>query len=243
MRKKLLNLRNYIYLDKPGIDSLYAQINKTMVIEERIQNTDGGNLKGKFGLSGKLKVLFNSDMGIEGEYHGTQMHEKVIESAYEQKLSEIIELTSHLDNYCTNIESAREKCMGNAPFVLINVYDEFFSRLCFRSHEVFEYIQKCGYLEFERGDTPISKDTLIEYNVPYDTYTYSDDYYKGCNECRYRVVMSMSLDKMVTSYSGMSSHLAVALRGGNGKIRLGVFGQIRNINDFYFQIKPFAVWW
>ncbi len=87
---------------------------------------------------------------------------------------------------------------------------------------------------------PISLNSKITYNVTYDAYNYHDNYYK---ESRYRVVLSMSIDKMRTSYRGMTSHLTVALRGCKGKINLGVFGQIRAVNDLYFQIKPFAVWW
>ena len=75
---------------------------------------------------------------------------------------------------------------------------------------------------------PISLNSKITYNVTYDAYNYHDSYYK---ESRYRVVLSMSIDKMRTSYRGMTSHLTVALRGCKGKINLGVFGQIRAVND------------
>lgn len=240
MNKETIDIKKYIYLDEEDIDSLYSQLTNEVVVEERINNVNGGTLKAKIGVVGKIKGLFGIDTSVDNKFIDNNQHEKKIKYSYEQKLGMIINKVSNSNNYCTSMEEAKQKCTNNSSLTFINFCDIFYSRLDFTSYQVFEYIQKCGYIEFERGDSPISQSTLIKYNIPYDTYTYSDDYYQ---KSKYRVVMSMNLEKMRTSYGGMTSHLAIALRGGKGRIKFGVFGQIRNINDFYFQIKPFAVWW
>ncbi len=240
MKKQMLDIKSYIYLDECGIDSLHSQLTSEVVVEKRINSISGETTRAKIGALGKIKGLFSIESSIDSESIDNDQCEKTIQYSYEQKLKMIIDKLSVSSNYCTSLEEAKQKCVDGSSMIFINFFDTFSSRLDFSSYDVFEYIQKCGYIEFERGDSPISQESLIKYNVPYDTYSYSDEYYK---ESKYRVVMSMSLEKMKTSYRGMTSHLAVALRGGNGKINLGVFGQIRNVNDFYFQLKPFAVWW
>ena len=238
----MLDIKNYIYLDEQGIESLYAQLTDEIILEQRIKatKTNTGSIKAKAGLSGLFKDLFSADIEAGGERTGSIDNEKTITYSYEQKLKKIIEITSETDNYYSSLYSATTPHPQSSSLTLINVFETFYSRLDFRSHEAFEYLYECGYLEFETGDRPPSEETKITYSVPYDTYTYSDNYYK---KSIYRVVMSMKLDKMRTSWRGMTSHLAVALRGSNGKLKLGVFGQIRNVDNLYFQIKPFAVWW
>lgn len=237
---KNLELRHYLYLDEKGIDSIYNQLTETVILEERIQDTNTKNIKSKVGLGCKIKRLFGLDASLEKNTQTTQLHERHISYSSEQKITKIIEMTSMLDCYCTDLEDAKEKCLNSTSLILINFSDTFWSRQDFTNPDSSEYVKKCGYLEFERGDLAITKESLIKYKTPFDLYTYSDEYYK---KCRYRVVMSMSLDKLQTSLESRSSHFSVALRASQGKICLGVFGQIRNINNLYFQIKPFAVWW
>ena len=235
------SIKNFIYIDEQGIDSIYSQlhdetVDKTIVKETKEKATSIGL---SAGLS-KFKQLIHADASVNGEISKSIQYEKSVSFTYEQKIDEIINIVSNFDNYYTNLNVAAKDRISTQSITFININDTFYSRLDFASHGVFEYIQKSGYLEFEKGDIPISPNTKITYNVPYDTYNYHDSYYK---DSRYRVVLSMSIDKLRTSYRGMTSHLAVALRGSDGKIDLGVFGQLRVINDLYFQIKPFAVWW
>ncbi len=235
------NIKNYIYIDEQGIDSIYSQLHDETVDKMTVKQTKSkaASVGITAGLS-KFKQLFTADASANGELSKSTQYEKSVSLTYEQKITRIIDTVSKYDNYYTDLNIAtNSKNLAN-DITFVNVSDTFFSRLNFTSYEVFEYIQKSGYIEFEKGDMPISPDTKITYNVPYDSYNYHDSYYK---DSRYRVVLSMSIDKMRTSYRGMTSHLAVALRGCEGKINLGVFGQLRVINDLYFQIKPFAVWW
>lgn len=235
------SIRNYIYIDEMGIDSIYSQLHdesiEKMTVKQTKANTASANASA--GLS-KFKQLFTASASVNGELSKSTQYEKQITLTYEQKINQIIETLDTYDNYYTNLNTVTYKKSLDQNSTFVNINDTFFSRLDFNSPEVFRYIQRSGYLEFEKGDMPISPNSKITYDISCDTYNYHDSYYK---DSRYRVVLSMSIDKMKTSYNGMTSHLAVALRAGKGKIKLGVFGQIRIVNDLYFQIKPFAVWW
>ncbi len=236
-----LSIKNYIYLDEIGIDSIYSQLNEETVREITIKqsNDKSGKLSISAGLS-KLKNLFTADTELSGKLRYSSELEKTISLSYEQKIKIILKEISNYKNYFCDLNIALRKNIPANQIVFINIYESFYSRLDFSSYEVFKYIHRCNYLEFEKGDMPLSPNSMITYDIPYDNYNYHDNYYK---ESRYRVVLSMNLDKLRIPFHSQTSHLAVALRGSRGKISLGVWGQLRRINDLYYQIKPFAVWW
>ncbi len=186
-----------------------------------------------------LKQLFHADTSVKDDESSTIGYEQIISLTCVQKMDEIINTVSKLDSYYTDLRIATDDKNIENNIVFVNIVDTFFSRLNFNSYNILQQIKESNYLEFEKGDMPISQDSKILYNVPYDPYNYKDEYYR---DCRYRFVLTMSVDKMETSPS-FFSHLGTSLRISNGRIRLGVFGQLRNVNDLYFQIKPFAVWW
>lgn len=221
-------IRNYIYIDEQGIDSIYSQLHKENIAEMRTKQIKTN--------SGSLNIIKGL---IKGEHTSTTECDKLISLTYEQKISQIIKIVSKNKNYYTDLNKATSKNLKPSKgIIIVNIHDTFHYTLNFNDYETYEYMLKSGYIQLEKGDISIASKTKLLSNC--DTHNYRDDYYK---QSRYKITMSMNLEKMRTSYQGRTSHLSVALRGGDGNISLGVFGQLRNINELFFQIKPFAVWW
>ena len=221
-------IRNYIYIDEQGIDSIYSQLHKETIAEMRTKQIKTN--------SGSLNIINGL---IKGEHTSTTECDKLISLTHEQKISEIIKIVSKNKNYYTDLNKAISKNLKPSNgIIIVNIHDTFHSSLDFKSYDTYKNMLKSGYIQFEKGDILIASKTKLLSN--YDTHNYRDDYYK---QNRYKITMSMNLEKMRASYKGWTSHFSVALRGGDGNLSLGVFGQLRNINELFFQIKPFAVWW
>ena len=221
---EIQSIKNYLYIDEQGIDSIFSQLCDETTNEMTVKQTKSNN--GKIGFNGgisTLKKLFNADATINGEHTNTSEIEKTVSLSYEQKIHKIIKIISESDYYYTNLNEAIKKYNSIEHTVFINTFDTFFSRLDFSSYDTFQYIQECQYLEFEKGDMPISQSTNISYNTPYDNYNYDDNYFK---DSRIRVVFSMRLEKLRTPYFSPSSHLGTALRLCDGKMQFGIWGQL-----------------
>ena len=220
-------IKNYIYIDEQGIDSIYSQLHKETVEEMRIKKTKTN--------SGSISIIKGL---IKGEHTSSTECDKLVSLTHEQKINEIIKIVSKNKNYFTDLNKATNNNLKPSNgIIIVNIQDTFYCPLDFNSYEAYDYMRNSGYIEFEKGDLPILPNSKPM--AKYETYNYRDDYYK---ENRYKVVFSMNLQKMKTPM-GITSHLPMAIRYGNGKIKLGIFGQLRTINDLFFQIKPFAVWW
>lgn len=221
-------IKNYIYIDEQGIDSIYSQLHKETVEEMRIKKTKTN--------SGSINIIKGL---IKGEHTSSTECDKLVSLTHEQKICEIIKIVSKNKNYFTDLNKATNNNLKPSNgIIIVNIQDTFYCSLDFNTREAYDYMKNSGYIGFEKGDLLISP-TPKSIPKKYETYNYRDDYYK---DSRYKVIFSMNLQKMKTSM-GLTSHLPMAIRYGNGKIKLGVFGQLRTINDLFFQIKPFAVWW
>lgn len=220
------NIKYYIYIDEEGIDSIYSQLNNETVNEKRVKKIKS--------TSGSLNIMGGA---FKGEFTGITELEKQISLSPEQKINQIIKTVSKTKYYYTDLVKATKNSTSSKGIIIVNIYETFYSRLDYNSEKSVTAMIDSGYLNFEKGKKLLHYDSAV--SVPYDSYNYKDDYYINDN---YRVTLSMNLNNIKTSYVGKTSHLAVALTGGKGEIRLGVLGQLRVIDNLFFQIKPFAVW-
>jgi len=110
-------------------------------------------------------------------------------------------------------------------------------------------VYETGYLLFEMQQAKYTDLDIKKENI-YDTYNYSDDYYKQKNrdtikvkEKYIRILMQTKNDKMTTSFGGITSHLVTQIRFCRGyNISFGIIGHLIKLGDDLYQIKPYAVW-
>ncbi len=226
-----MRLVNYWYIDKQGIDSLLSQISSEFIQEEHTKMTQKGtgSVSGNIGLSKLLKKWFNADVNLTSRVETIRTVEKVEIQSYETKIQ-------HLKKYieenevllCNKHEIFTKYEQGKTNFVFGNI--DFDTKLNVKNWEkAVGFIQQWGYIPL--------------HNNGMNMYDERDDYFKNVNAINAEIVMSLGIDKMQTSYSGFTSHLATSLRKLGGKnIPLGVFGHILKLSPDFYQIKPYAVW-
>lgn len=71
-------LKNYIYMDMSGIDSLLSQITSELVETSHIQTTNRktGSANGNVGFSELIKKIFKADVSVSGELESVQIIDK-----------------------------------------------------------------------------------------------------------------------------------------------------------------------
>ena len=87
------SLKNYIYMDMVGIDSLLSQITSELVETSHIQTTSrkAGNANGSIGFSEVVKKIFKADVSVSGEMESVQTIDKTTTQPYEAKIQQIIQ--------------------------------------------------------------------------------------------------------------------------------------------------------
>lgn len=226
-------LRNYIYLDKAGIDSLVSQITAESIEENHLTTTcrKSGGAKGNMTFPNLLKKLFNVDVDLTGEVEIIEVTEKITTQPYETKLQQIIKYVKKSGNIISDSITLPHTFLGDKQnFIYSSI---IFDTNCYSQNwpTYFNTIEKFGYIQFFCGG-----------NDEEDTYEYQDSYYKILALNKIKLVMNMNIKKM-PSWGGTSSHFATLLQATGGKhIQLGVFGHIFRITESVYQIKPYAVW-
>jgi hypothetical protein len=224
---------DYIYLDGPGIESLYAQIVDT--VETSRTTTIQKGTATKVGAGLRLKnFLVKLLSGIEGEVSAevtgsrarTEQSTRV--QTIEHRLEGVLDFLSKSgqDYFFTSLhEASRHLQTADGP-VFINIRDSFNAPQFYDSALDVDSVNAAGYLLLEKGGA--------------DDYCYGDDYYKQSTAV---VKLSASIKKMRTGGAmGATSHEAVFIRGFAGRhVPLCVFGTLSGTPD-YLQIKPFAIW-
>lgn len=77
-------LKNYIYMDITGIDSLLSQITSELVETNHVQTTNRkmGLTNGNIGFSELVKKLFKADVSLSGELESVQVIDKTTTQPY-----------------------------------------------------------------------------------------------------------------------------------------------------------------
>lgn len=229
-------LKNYIYMDMTGIDSLLSQITSELVETNHVQTTNRkmGVANGNIGFSELVKKLFKADISLSGELESVQVIDKTTTQPYEAKIEQIIIYTEKhevlLKSKSDIMQNFQEEKQN---FVLLSMpFDtDFYRNDWFKTVDL---VNQFGYIPFYNGGNSTNR---IK-----DTYQYHDSYYKTMHYDKTKITMNLNIKKM-EHLGGMTSHLAVLFRTTKGtNIRLGVFGHVYKLVEEVYQIKPYAVW-
>jgi hypothetical protein len=223
----------YIYLDGPGIESLYAQIVDT-VETSRTMTTQRG-VAAKIGAGVRLKnFVVKLLSGLEGEISAevtgsrARTEQSTTVQTIEHRLESVIGFLSESgdDYFFTKLADASRRLQTADGPIFINIRDNFNAPQFYGRALGADSVNATGYLLLEKGGT--------------GDYNYGDDYYRQSTAV---VKLSASIEKMRTKGAmGATSHEAVFIRGFGGRhVPLCVFGTLSGTSD-YMQIKPFAIW-
>lgn len=227
-------LKNYIYMDMVGLDSLLSQITCEFVEESHIQTTKRktGEAKGELGFSELVKKLFKAGVSVSGELESVQTINKKMTQPYETKIQQIAKYIQNNEVLLKDRKEIIEKYTENKQ---IFIYAKMLFDTDFNYEAWFDAValaEKIGYLFFYKGGTNNNK----------DNYQYNDSYYKTMDLDKTKIVMNMSVQKM-ERFGGITSHLAVLFRETKGlNVPLGVFGHVYRVAPSVYQIKPYAIW-
>lgn len=223
----------YIYLDKSGIESLYAQTvdsvetSQTTTVQKGIAAKGGAGLKLKNLLA---KLLIGLEGELSAEVSGSRSHaeQSTRVQTVEHRLKLVLEWLSKFGEDCffaSLDEASRRLRTAHGP-VFINIQDSFNAPQFYGRALGTDSVNAEGYLLLEKGGV--------------DDYCHGDDYYKQSAAI---VKLSASTKKMGTGGAmGASSHEAIFIRGSAGRnVHLCIFGTLSGTAD-YLQIKPFAIW-
>lgn len=229
-------LKNYIYMDMSGIDSLLSQITSEVVETNHIQTTNrkAGSANGNLGLSEWFKKMFKGDIGVSGEIESVQIVDKTTTQPYEAKIQQIVQyIEKHEGLLKDRAKIQRNYKEDDQNFVLLTMpfdTDFYYSDWS----KTVELVKQYGYIPFYKGGENTNKFK--------DTYQYDDSYYRTMDLEKVKLTMNLSINKM-EPLGGLTSHLATLFRETKGtNIRLGVFGHIYKLTKSVHQIKPYAVW-
>lgn len=229
-------LKDYIYMDHVGIDSLLAQISSEVVEENRIQTTKRktGAVAGNLGFSELVKKIFKADASMSGELETVQVIDRVTIQPYEAKVKQIIKYVEEHEMLLrdrSEIINKYQEDKQNFVFLSMPFDTDFYNSDWSKTVSLAEQF---GYIPFYKGGSSANKSK--------DTYQYHDSYYKTMVYDNTKITMNLSINKM-QPFGGFTSHLAVLFRATQGNnIHLGVFGHVYRIIDSVYQIKPYAVW-
>lgn len=168
-------LKQYIYMDTIGIDSLLSQITSELIEKSNIETTKQkcGTVKGNIGFSNLVKKFFNTDVSMSGEIGSTQRISKTITQPYETKIQQIInyiEDNQMLLKCKEEITSKYQNDRQNFIYFTMTFDTDFDYNNWF---DAVALANKFGYISFYKGKT--------EYDLYRDDYEYHDSYYKKRN--------------------------------------------------------------
>lgn len=229
-------LKNYIYMDKIGVDSLLAQITSELVEENHIQTTNRkvGAVNGSLGFSELVKKIFKADVNVSGELETVQVIDKITVQPYEAKIQQIVKYIEKYEILLRDrIELTQKYQEDKQNFIFLtmpfdtDIYHSDWSK-------TLDMANQFGYIPFYKGGSYENKFK--------ETYDYQDTYYKTMALDKNKITMNLNIKKM-ESFGGFTSHLATLFRETKGtNIRLGVFGHVYKLADSVYQIKPYSVW-
>lgn len=229
-------LKNYIYMDIVGIDSLLSQITSESVETNHIQTTSRktGSTNGNLGFSELVKKIFKADVSVSGEIESVQIVDKTTTQPCEAKIQQIIKYVEKYEVVLKDrakIQSDYQEDKQNFVLPTMPFDTDFYHSNWF---ETVKLAEQFGYISFYKGGDNTKKFK--------DTYQYHDSYYKTMALEKTKLTMNLSIKKM-EPLDGFTSHLATLFRVTKGiNIRLGVFGHIYKLTEDVYQIKPYAIW-
>lgn len=229
-------LKNYIYIDMSGIDSLLSQITSEVVETNHVQTTSrrAGSASGNLSVLKRIKKVLEGDISVSGEMESVQIVDKTTTQPYEAKIQQIVK---YIEKYEVLLKDRakiqRDYQEDKQNFVLLTMpFDtDFYYNDWARTVEL---AKQHGYIPFYKGGENTNKFK--------DTYQYDDSYYRTLVLEKIKLTMNLSIEKM-EPLGGLTSHLATLFRETKGtNIRLGIFGHIYKLTKSVYQIKPYAVW-
>ena len=213
----------YIYLDREGIDSLYAQTTarlETQFVTERERNREG-----KVGLGAALKVLLFADARADAELSlsGRNLEQVTSTLSVEQKLSGLIRYLNRFENekYFDDIYPAIFQCSQRKMSVFINIETKFDLPQFYSGRIGVDIVNQEKVISFEISPSPSTNQS--------------------------RILMNASLNKFTRMRSdgtmGPIGHEATNFGERKGRdVPLGVFGSLNTLGGALYQIKPYAIW-
>ena len=213
----------YIYLDKDGIESLFAQTSQRLETELKEISETSRNEKvgGKLGIGKALAVLLGIEIGVDAETSkGRKGVEEITSSlAIEQKLVRLQNYLSASSSLSSDLVTAMDKSLlANEP--------AFFQCL-----EEFDLPQFYGGKDGV-GEANADGGIIFKARIKHLPTT--------------KVIMTASLTKFPRVSGGTlgnTSHEAMHFRGMKGRgLPLRVFGYLKPLGKEVFQIKPYAIW-
>jgi hypothetical protein len=227
------DLLEYVYLDVPGIESLYAQLADDLETS-RVRTTQKG-VAAKAATGVKLRnFVMKLLAGLEGELSaeisgsGTITEQTTRVLSIENKLARV---RAFLGDKAGGLifrdlgEASRylQKAGGK---VFVDVRDEFNAPQFYGGAGGAASVTTEGYLLLEKGGASDYRD--------------QDDYYRRPSA---ELTVLANVNKMrCGSVMGSSSHDAHFFRKcGGRRILLNVFGSLAGNSEF-LQLKPFAIW-
>jgi hypothetical protein len=254
--------QNYIYLDREGIDSLYAQT--TARLETQFVTEKERNREGKVGFGAALKVLVFGDARADAELSlsGRNLEQVTSTLSVEQKLAGLIRYLNRFENekYFDNIHQAAFQCSQRKMSVFINIETEFDLPQFYWGREYgVNAVNLEKTISFEISPSPQRPKSATgimlkiggvptSYEEPYDS---SDNYFKRgplmSTTNKPRILMNASLNKCTRippdGTMRPTGHDAQFFSGHEGRdVRLGVFGSLNTLGSAKYQIKPYAIW-
>jgi hypothetical protein len=230
---KTAQLVEYIYLDRPGIESLCAQIDGALETSRTTATRKG--VAAKVGAKAHLRSFFLKVLtGLEGDVSaevtgsGSRTEQSTTRQTAENRLRVVLDFLSESGEgrFFTSLsEAARHLRSASGP-VFVSIQDTFNAPQFYGGRTGADSVNACGHLLLEKGGT--------------GDYCDRDDYYKQPTAL---VKLSASVSKMRTGGAmGISSHEAIFIRGFGGRhVPLHVFGMLSGTSE-YMQIKPLAIW-
>lgn len=220
----------YIYLDRTGIESLYAQITDRLEIE--LIQTRSREGRGEVGLTANFGNLLTSLLGIKelGAKTKVEAVRGFIDEAkttltVEHKLQRLQEYLAKTKNCFGSLEEAATKSpVGQIAYV--DAVENFDAPDFYSGKSDVREINESGSMVF----------TIDQ------KYDSSDQYFK---KGTFSFVMTASLRNFTRLHGGIgaTSHEAIMFRGFKGRnIPLGVFGYVMRYSDLACQVKPYAIW-
>jgi hypothetical protein len=220
----------YIYLDRSGIESLYAQKTERLEIElVQIRSTEGRAKAGvAVGFGSLLTSLLGVKLGAETELERARgyIDEARTRLTVEHKLQQLPEYLTKTNICFGSLEDAASKC-SVGEIVYVNGVEKF---------EAPDFYPGRG------GVREINESRSMVFTAD-RSYDPSDEYFK---KGTLNIVMAASLrnfTRLRDERMGATSHDAIMFRAFEGhRIPLGVFGYLMRHSDLAFQIKPYAIW-
>lgn len=227
-------LNEYLYLDEPGIESLYVQTVEQLEIEHT--STLESTIQGKASITATIKnalikLLGGPDLEGGGELSGSRkrIQEARSQLTIEHKLNDLLAFLKNIREPVMyySLRKATEHVNETRKKVFVNIEDRFDAPQFVSGISGAVNGNSVGYVLFEKWGS--------------GSYDFSDDYYKNPH---IQLAKVANIDKFTRSKGSMApmGHDARFFGGFMGaNIPLGVFGSLCIAADSY-QIKPYAIW-